>query len=82
MTETIPQTPFALVSGSAGWGIRFPDDLEEPGVTVLERDMSFDTPWGTVDNWQLIEVDGRLTGDAEPRRLLNVLLPWLAQRRD
>ena len=72
MTATIPKTPFALLSGSAGWGIRFPDDLAEPGVTVLERDMSFDTPWGTVDHWQLIEVDASLTGDREPRRFLNV----------
>ena len=72
MTADIPKTPFALLSGSAGWGIRFPDDLAEPGVTVLERDMSFDTPWGAVDHWQLIEVDGNVTGDGEPRRFLNV----------
>jgi len=72
MTQTIPSTPFALVSGSAGWGIRFPDALAEPGVRVLERDMSFDTPWGKVDHWQLIEVDASLTGDGEARRFLNV----------
>ena len=37
MTDDIPQTPFALISGTAGWGIKFPDDLKEPGVRVLER---------------------------------------------
>ena len=72
MTQTIPQTPFALLSGSAGWGIRFPDDLEEPGVRVVERDMSFETPWGAVDHWQLIELDDAVTGGAGGRQVLNV----------
>ena len=72
MSAAIPQTPYALLSGSAGWGLRFPEDLEEPGVRILERWLSFDTPWGAVDNWQLLELDGSLTADGRPRRLLNV----------
>ena len=72
MSHGIPQTPFALLSGSAGWGIRFPDDLEEPGVRVVERGLAFDTPWGRTENWQLIELDGRATADGRPRRFLNV----------
>ena len=32
MDQHIPQTPFALISGTAGWGMRSPDDLAEPGV--------------------------------------------------
>jgi 5'-methylthioadenosine phosphorylase len=72
MTTAIPQTPFALLSGSAGWGLRFPEDLNEPGVRILERWLSFDTPWGPVGNWQIIEIDGGLTADGRPRRLLNV----------
>ena len=42
VSHEIPSTPFALVSGSAGWGLRFPDDLAEPGVRVVERGLSFD----------------------------------------
>jgi 5'-methylthioadenosine phosphorylase len=72
MTAAIPQTPFALLSGSAGWGLRFPEDLGEPGVRILERWLSFDTPWGAVDNWQLLELDGSMTADGHPRRVLNV----------
>ena len=34
MDRSIPHTPFALVSGSATWGLKFPDDLGEPGVRV------------------------------------------------
>ena len=40
--HTIPQTPFALLSGSAQWGLAFPDDLEEPGVRILDRGLAFE----------------------------------------
>lgn len=72
MSDDIPQTPFALISGSAGWGVRFPDALAEPGVSVLARGLAFDTPWGVTDNWQLIGIEGSLTPDRQPRRFLNV----------
>jgi 5'-methylthioadenosine phosphorylase len=68
----IPTTPFALLSGSAGWGIRFPDDLAEPGVRVLDRWLAFATPWGPVDNWQVLELDGSITADGRARTVLNV----------
>jgi 5'-methylthioadenosine phosphorylase len=72
MTAAIPRAPFALISGSAGWGLRFPEDLREPGVRVLERGLSFDTPWGPSGGWQLIEIDGAGTADGRPRQILNV----------
>ena len=72
MDPRVPQTPFALVSGSAGWGLKFPDDLDEPGVRVVERGLSFETPWGRTADWQLLEYDGRVTADGRPRLALNV----------
>jgi len=72
MTHEIPKTPLALVSGSAGWGLAFPDDLHEPGVHVVQRGLSFDTPWGRSDRWQVLEFDGSITADGRPRRALNV----------
>ena len=72
MADRIPETPFALISGSAGWGVRFPDDLDQPGIAVVARGLVFDTPWGATDNWQLIEVATDLTPDGKPRRFLNV----------
>jgi 5'-methylthioadenosine phosphorylase len=72
MDGEIPKVAFALISGSAGWGLRFPDDLREPGVRVIERGLGFDTPWGRSDRWQLIEFDRSVTADGETRRVLNV----------
>ena len=72
MSDTIPHTPFALLSGSAGWGVRFPDDLQRDGVRVAQRGLVFDTPWGRTENWQLVEIDGALAIDGQTRRFLNV----------
>ena len=72
MPVAIPKTPYVYLSGSAGWGIRFPDDLAEPNVRVLERWLAFETPWGVSENWQVLEVDGGLTPDGRPRIILNV----------
>ncbi len=72
MSQEIPRTSFAVLSGSAGWGIRFPDELEEPGVRALARGLRFATPWGPADNWQLLELDGSRTTDGRARRVLNV----------
>ncbi|HKX19529.1 MAG TPA: 5'-methylthioadenosine phosphorylase [bacterium] len=72
MDRSIPHTPFALVSGSAGWGLKFPDDLNEPGVRVVERGLTFETPWGLSANWQVIEYSGSVSADGAPRLALNV----------
>jgi 5'-methylthioadenosine phosphorylase len=73
MTEqTIPPAEFAIITGSATWGLRFPEDVAEPGVTVLQRDMTFTTPWGPTGEWKLLELDGARTADHRPRRVLCV----------
>ena len=81
--EKIPATSFALVSGSASWGIRFPEDVEEPGFRVARRDIVFDTPWGPSHGWKLIDIDGSVTADGQPRRILNVFAHgWPPDRID
>ena len=72
MTDPIPSVDFAIVCGSANWGLRFPEDLQEPGVAVLQRDMVFETPWGDTGDWKLVEIDGTLTADGAARRVLVV----------
>lgn len=72
MTQEILRTSFALISGSAGWGIRFPDDLNEPGIRVVEQNLNFETPWGLSEKWQVIEFDGSITADGRTRTALNV----------
>lgn len=71
-TRRIPNASLGLLSGSAQWGLAFPDDLHEPGVRVVERGLSFDTPWGKTENWQILEADSSLAPDGQPRRILNV----------
>jgi 5'-methylthioadenosine phosphorylase len=83
VTETVPKAAFALVSGSAGWGLRFPEDLDEPGVRVVERGLTFETPWGPAKNWQILEIDGRATPDGKARHVLNVFAHgWPADQVD
>src|SRR5215208_6149939 len=83
MPEGIPSLPLALISGSAGWGIVFPDDLREPGVRSVERGLAFDTPWGRSEGWQVIEFDGSITPDGQPRQALNVFSHgWPVDRID
>ena len=71
-TRSIPKVSFAIISGSAGWGVAFPDDLRLEGVKVLDRELSFETPWGPCDGWQLLELGRPVASDAAPRRILNV----------
>ncbi|WP_108258904.1 phosphorylase family protein [Mangrovicoccus ximenensis] len=66
----IPQVGLALITGSANWGLAFPEDLAMEGITVLARDLAYDTPWGPSENWKLLEFDGALTPEGRPKRAL------------
>ena len=72
MSEPIPSVAVAIVCGSANWGVRFPEDLDEAGVTVLKRDLVFATPWGDSAEWKLVEIDGASTPDGAARQVLVV----------
>ena len=72
MPDSIPQVDYAIVCGSANWGFRVPEDLGEPGIAVLRRDMIFATPWGDSTEWKLVSIDGSLTADGAPREVLVV----------
>ena len=72
MATAIPKASFALLSGSAQWGLAFPDDLKEPGIKVVARGLTFETPWGPTQNWQLIEASGAMLRQGSPRLILNV----------
>jgi 5'-methylthioadenosine phosphorylase len=67
---TIPAVGLALITGSANWGLAFPEDVGLPGVKVLARDIAFDTPYGRSENWKLLEFDGAMTCDGRSRRAL------------
>jgi 5'-methylthioadenosine phosphorylase len=71
LTE-VPRTPFAILSGSAGWGVPFPEGLNVTGVRIMDRNLAFETPWGQTANWQVLEIDGSQTLDGKARLVLNV----------
>lgn len=66
----IPRVDLALITGSANWGLRFPEDIDMPGVRVLARDVAHETAYGVSENWKLLEFDGSLTPEGAPRRAL------------
>jgi 5'-methylthioadenosine phosphorylase len=66
----IPQVELALITGSANWGLRFPEDVALSGVRVLARDVAHETQYGISENWKLLEFDGAITPDHRPRRAL------------
>ena len=68
--SAIANVDLAIITGSANWGLAFPEDVGMAGVRVLARDMSFDTPHGTTDNWKLLELDASITADGQTRQAL------------
>jgi 5'-methylthioadenosine phosphorylase len=79
----IPSVELAIISGSAAWGLRFPQDLREPGVAVVQEAMQFETPWGLSSEWRLIEIGADQTLDSRPRQVLSVFSHgWPLERID
>jgi 5'-methylthioadenosine phosphorylase len=70
--NAVPKVDHAIICGSANWGLCFPEDIGEPGVTVLERDLRFETPYGATGEWKLLQLDGAVTVDGLPRGVLTV----------
>jgi hypothetical protein len=59
-TIAIPAVDLALITGSANWGLRFPEDVALPGVSVLARDVAYEAQYGESENWKFLEFDGSL----------------------
>ncbi|WP_074063867.1 5'-methylthioadenosine phosphorylase [Rhizobium etli] len=69
-TAPIPSVRTALITGSANWGLAFPEDVGMAGVRVLARDLAFDTPYGRTENWKLLEFDASLTAEGRTKQVL------------
>jgi 5'-methylthioadenosine phosphorylase len=61
----IPKTPFAIIGGSGTWAISFPEDVNDPGVTVRQSELVFDTPYGTTAPFKLLRLAARDEHDVE-----------------
>jgi 5'-methylthioadenosine phosphorylase len=69
-TAAIPSVRTAVITGSANWGLAFPEDVGMAGVRVLARDLAFDTPYGVTENWKLLEFDASLTAEGRSKQVL------------
>lgn len=58
MKQTIPQAHLAFIGGSGTFSLNFPEDLHFPGVVILEKDLVFDTPFGSSPPFLLFQLDG------------------------
>jgi 5'-methylthioadenosine phosphorylase len=63
---SFPSVPFANVGGSGSWGYRFPEGVFGPTdslqVRLVERGLSWDTPFGTSPPFGLYELTDRASG--------------------
>ncbi len=55
---SIPRVQFGIIGGSGTREIRFPEDLADPRVTVLEDRLTFETPFGRSARFKLLEISG------------------------
>ena len=70
--KEIPKTMYCHIGGSGTWGCEFPEDLNMEGITLLKRDMEFETPFGVTACMKLYEMDASITADHKPRQVLYV----------
>ena len=72
IVNEIPKVTYAIIGGSGTWAGEFPETVGLDGVRVLQKDMEFETPFGTTMPMKLIELDGSITADGKTRQLLTV----------
>jgi 5'-methylthioadenosine phosphorylase len=67
------QVMFAHIGGSGTWGCDYPAELKMPGVTVLEEDVQFETPYGLTSPMKLIELSADVTADHQKHLMYYVV---------
>jgi len=72
IVKEIPKVDYAIIGGSGTWAGEFPENTGLNGITVLQRDMEFETPFGKSMPMKLFEIDSALTADSKPRQVLTV----------
>lgn len=54
MLSSVPEAPYAIIGGSSTFSIPFPEACQEPRVEVLEKGLTFETPFGTTSKFKLL----------------------------
>lgn len=70
--RTIPRVDYAIVGGSATVQCRLPEDTGLDGVSVVERDLRFETPWGETQPFKLLRLSGAACEDGVERTVLAI----------
>jgi 5'-methylthioadenosine phosphorylase len=68
----VPKAAFAIIGGSGTWAGDFPESAGFAGITVLQTDMEFETPFGLTMPMKLAEIGPAFSADRRPRRFLTV----------
>ncbi len=68
----IPETLYCHIGGSGTWGCDFPEALSIPGITVIESNMEFETPYGISIGMKLYRMDASMTVDKKERTVIYV----------
>ena len=59
MADRIPTAGYAIIGGSSTFSIRFPEELDEADVEVVEDGLRFETPYGESPPFKLFKVGDR-----------------------
>ena len=83
IVHEVPRVRYAVIGGSGTWAGEYPENTGIDGITVLAREMEFETPFGTTVPMKLFRIGGSLTADGKDRDVLTVpfhgfhgLAPW------
>lgn len=56
MTNKVPTAQYAIIGGSSTFSIKFPEDLHEPDIEVVEDDVIYKTPFGDSPPFKLFSI--------------------------
>jgi 5'-methylthioadenosine phosphorylase len=68
----VPEATLGLIGGSATVLCSLPEEVGDPDVEVLERDLVFETPFGATAPFKLLGIRANSTADGSLRRVLYV----------
>jgi 5'-methylthioadenosine phosphorylase len=72
VSAAVPKVEYAIVGGSATVNCRLPEDTAVKGVEVVERDLHFETPFGSTQAFKLLRLAGAECDDGNEHLALAI----------
>ena len=72
VSAAVPKVEYAIVGGSATVNCRLPEDTAVEGVEVVERDLRFETPFGSTQAFKLLRLAGAECDDGNEHLALAI----------